>query len=215
MTLSNLAKTDKPKRVRLAALKSGPRQRVRIAATDVKAYYPTEVEAGLFEEDSHADTTLLGKGWRVVQTRPYTTSVGGFSDDLNDITLNVVDAITVARTDQDDEVLLRVNWGLHKPDEAHSLMGTFQVRDSGTVVETTPTQHDPKSRFALVLNDKDGEEIRVKFGLRGVSAGFAIRTPTDEDMERLKDDTYEITSQVKWDPSSNDHGRTKKPLRKE
>ena len=84
------------------------------------------------EEDSRADTTLLGQGWKVQNVHDYTCTVSGFSSDLGEMTIPVVDAIAVAETTRGDSVILRINQALHKPDEQRSLLSTYQARYNGT-----------------------------------------------------------------------------------
>ena len=115
----------------------------------------------------------------------------------------MVDAITVARTSEGEDVLLRVNHCLHKPDEGRSLLSSFQVRHSGTRIDSTPMQHDDRSLFGIVLDTEEKGRVVIPFSLRGTSAGFMIRTPDDEDLDNL--DVFDITSRLVWDPNSPEH----------
>ena len=122
---------------------------------------------------------------------------------IGTIKLQVVDAITVARTSEGEDVLLRVNHCLHQPDEERSLLSSFQVRHSGTRIDSTPMQHDDRSLFGIVLDTEKKGRVVIPFSLRGTSAGFMIRTPDDEDLDNL--DVFDITSTLTWDPNSLEH----------
>ena len=78
---------------------------------------------GIIEEDSRADATLLGKGWKVVVVQDYTCSVSGFSSELEELSsVPVVDAVAVAEGTMGEKVLLRINQALHGPEEDRSLL---------------------------------------------------------------------------------------------
>ena len=165
-----------------------------------------ETEEGLIEEDSRADTTLLGRGFRVITVHDYTCSVTGFSSDLGELeAVSVVDAVTVAEDTKGNAVLLRINQALHKPDEKRSLLSTYQVRHNGIRVDATPVQFDKTSAFGIVLPKEDAEDATIRFTLRGVSAGFKVRTPTNEELDTMQ--PYELTSQLYWDPQSESHAK--------
>ena len=55
------------------------------------------------------------------------------------------------RKDNDDEIIIRVNIALSKPDKDVSLMSTFNVRYNGTRNNTAPIQFDPISQIGIVL----------------------------------------------------------------
>ena len=163
----------------------------------------TEVTYGVFEEDSHADTCLLCDGWRVLVEHDYQCSVSGFSESLGSLSLPVVDAVAKVMTTDGREVLLRVNQALYKPGSSQSLMSTPQVRDSGTRVDTTWVQHDETSNYGVVLDSEEHGRLIVPFTLNGVSSGFSVSSPDDEELEQLP--IFEITSSLYWDPNSDSH----------
>ena len=196
--------------MRVCALSSGPRTATkmslglvderRMAALLEK---PEVVEVGRLEEDSHADTTYVGKGFKVVTEHDYTATVSGFSDGIGTMSLPVVDAVTVAKTADGMEVMLQFNQALYKADEERSLLSTFQARWSGTRVDSVPMSHDPTSLFGIVIEDEDLGKAVVPFNIDRASCGFNCRTPTDEDWETLP--LFEITSRLRWDPNDPKH----------
>ena len=164
---------------------------------------PEVLEEGVIEDDTHADTCYLGKGWRVVTEHDYTTEVSGFTDGIGSVNLPVVDALGVATTKDGREVILRINQALYQEGEDRSLLSTFQARWSGTRVDNVPVSQDPTSEFGIVLHsEEDGREI-VPFSMRGTSIGFKVRRPLDEDLESLP--IFDVTSSLHWDPNSPEH----------
>ena len=102
--------------MQISSVKSG----ARVQSSAVQGSYNISaieqnvvVEKGILEDDSDADTCLVGKGFRVVNDHGHSAEVEGFTDEIGTVKLQVVDAITVART---SEGVLRVNHCLHKPD---------------------------------------------------------------------------------------------------
>ena len=89
------------------------------------------VEGGLYD-DRHADTCLLEKGWRTLVVHDYSENFSGFSYDIEKLDLLIVDNSTTIRTDNDNEMSIRMNQALSKPDKDVSLMSNFQVGYNGT-----------------------------------------------------------------------------------
>ena len=191
--------------MQISAVKSGARvQSPPVQGScNISAIEQNVIVTGILEDDSHADTCLVGRGFKVVNEHGHSAEVEGFTDRIGTIKLQVVDAITVAKTSEGEDVLLRVNHCLHQPDEERSLLSSFQVRHSGTRIDSTPMQHDDRSLFGIVLDTEKKGRVVIPFSLRGTSAGFMIRTPDDEDLDNL--DVFDITSTLAWDPNSLEH----------
>lgn len=164
---------------------------------------PEIVEFGRLEDDSHADTTYLGKGFKVVTEHDYSATVSGFSDGIGSMELPIVDAVTVAKTTDGSEVLLQFNQALYKADEERSLLSSFQTRWSGTRLDSVPMSQDPTSLFGIVIEDEDHGRVVIPFNIKQSSCGFECRTPTDEDWESLP--LFEVTSRLRWDPNDPKH----------
>ena len=49
-----------------------------------------------------------------------------------------MDAATTVRTENDDEIIIKINKALSKPDEDFFLMSTFQVGYNSTRIDTAP-----------------------------------------------------------------------------
>ena len=197
--------------VRMSGLTTGPRGRERkeyiLCSTDDHRT-PEGGEEGRLDDDTHADTCLLGKGFIVTRTHEYGCQVSGFTSSLGSMRLNIVDAETVVTDADGEEAILVIHQGIHKPDEERSLLSTFQARWSGTKVENDPVQHNPASRFGLIFQNEEAEDTVIRFRLFGVSAGFKIRTPTEVDQRVLN--KYEVTSKIFWDPGSKTHAQNER-----
>ena len=119
-----------------------------------------------------------------------------------------MDLVTVATTEEDEEVILKVDQGIHKPDYKWLLMSTFHAWWSGAIVDNNPIHGDYLSRFGLVFHNDNDDDTVINSHLRGVVAGFNIRTPTYEDMKILP--MYEVTIQLFWRPHDPCHIKNNK-----
>ena len=119
-----------------------------------------------------------------------------------------MNAVTVAATEGNEEVILMVNQGIHNPDENQSLMSTFQVWWSVTRLENSIIHHDSSSRLILVFHNENTHDTVINFHINGVDAGFDIRNPRDEYMERLP--MYEVRIQIFWDPNNPSRSKNEK-----
>ena len=80
----------------------------------------------------------MRKGWRILFVNEYPANLLGFSDDIGQLDLPIVDAATTVRTDNGDEIIIQINQALSKPYEDLYLTSTFQVRYNGTRIYTAP-----------------------------------------------------------------------------
>ena len=116
---------------------------------------PTNILGGIFEDDSHTDTCLLGKGWRTLILHKYSGNISRFSEDIGQLELPIVNATYIARTEYEDEVIIRINQALSKPDEEVLLMSTLKIRYNVTRSEKAPMQFDTISQIALRLRSEE------------------------------------------------------------
>ena len=75
------------------------------------------IEEGRLEDDSHADTCMLGNGFYVTQKNDIPCDVRGFTSSLGTMCLEIVDAETVVTYSRGDECILVIHQGIYKPDE--------------------------------------------------------------------------------------------------
>ena len=126
--------------------------------------------------------------------------MSGFTSSLGTMRLKMFVAETVVTDSRVDECILIIHQGIYKPYEERLLLSTFQTHFSGIIVENIPTQHNERLRFSLIFEREYLEHTLIPFIRSGVSAGFNIRTPTDEDRELLPH--YEAKRKLPWDLSS-------------
>ena len=105
-------------------------------------------------------------------------------------------------------MILKLNQGIHKPYEKRPLMSKFQAHWSGGIVYNIPVQKNTSSRFRLVFHNEDTDDTVINFKHYGVTAGFDIGTPTDDDKEIFP--MYDVTSHLLWDPQYPIHAKNKK-----
>ena len=88
---------------------SGPRTReaetcILCATSNNIAEYV--IEEGCLEDNSHADTCMLGKGFYVTQKHDITCNVSVFTSSLGTMGLEIFDAETVLTYSRGDECIL-------------------------------------------------------------------------------------------------------------
>ena len=152
--------------VGMSGITTGPRghdKKEYTLCTTVNHIIPEGGEEGRLDDDTHADTCLLGKGFMVTKTYEYGCQVSGFTSSLGSMRLNIVDAETVVTDADGEEAIIVINQGIHKPDEDRSLFSMFQAMWSGTRVENDLVQHNPDSRFGLIFPNVDGEDTVIRF----------------------------------------------------
>ena len=76
----------------------------------------SEIVEEIIENYSTAYTCLLGNGWRTMVPHDYSPKVSGFSDGIGQLELPIVDSATTVRTENNDEIIIRINQGSYKPD---------------------------------------------------------------------------------------------------
>ena len=64
---------------------------------------------------------------------------------------------------------------------------------------------DDRSEYGIVIDSDEHGRVVLPFDLKHSLTGFAIRTPTDEDLHTRP--LFEITSQLPWDPNSPEHAK--------
>ena len=151
------------------------------------------------EDDSHADTCVVGKNFLVLHQTKRTVTVEPFSPDLGTVEeVPIVSAVTAYECDRTGRVyLLVIHEALHMPQLQNSLLSPNQLRDFGVVVNTTPTVYDETSEFGITIPASD---VFIPFSLEGTVAGFESRLPTHEELSDPLIKEIELTSDIEWDP---------------
>ena len=78
---------------------------------------PNEITGCIFEENSHADTCLLGKGCKTLILHEQFLNVSRFSEDIGQLEQYIIDAYTVVMTENREESIIRSNKMISNPDD--------------------------------------------------------------------------------------------------
>ena len=159
----------------------------------------SSIVVGILEDDSHADTCLIGKVCRTLLTKDYYAKVSGFSEKIGKLKPPIVDDASTVRTDNDDDIIIQIDQSLSKPDENVLLMSNFQGSYNVTRIDTAPMYFNPKPQFGIVITNGDVNDTLVKFTLKRIATGFPIRIPSDEELDTIS--IYEIKTSLFWYPS--------------
>jgi hypothetical protein len=92
--------------------------------------------------DGGADTWILGKGWRVLsQTSRHANVVGFDSNYAKKKHLPIVVGAAVTTNDKNEEVILVVFEAVSNADSPVSLLGEYQTREAGNMVDSVSRHH--------------------------------------------------------------------------
>ena len=148
--------------------------------------------------DNGANTCVIGKGWTIMSSHPIRkANVIGFDKQAAIKTdLPIVTAVTMVDTGEQN-ILLQVNEAVYNEDADHSLLSEYQMRDFGTIVESTPNKHGGKQQLSV-------GDLEIKLGLNNCLVHFIHRTPTDHEL--ATGILHSITrGGIPWNPYHQDH----------
>jgi hypothetical protein len=169
---------------------------LQIHAGDTPSY-------GMVELDSHADTTCVGKNFRVISYTDRICQVSPYHPDYQAINkVPIVQAATAFDDPESGETYVLIfNECLYLGDALeNTLMNPNQVRSNGIIVDDVPKHlsYDPKSATHSIYIPK--EDLRIPLKLKGVISYFPSRYPSDKKIETCK--WIELTSSQEWNPES-------------
>ena len=81
--------------------------------SNFSTYITKDIEGGKLDDDNHASTCLLGRGFWVINTNTYECNASGLSNQLVPLNLHNVDAVTAETTGEDWDLILNINQGIH------------------------------------------------------------------------------------------------------
>ena len=145
--------------------------------------------------DNGADTSVIGKGWKVIAVDSVCkANVIGFDHHASiKRGLDIVSAAAVVPAPGGD-VLLVIHEAVHNPTSTHSLFSEFQLRENYCHIDSVPRRHGGSQQMLV-------EEKTIPFGIMDCLSYFKIRTPTATDFATLK--PIEITQDFPWDPKQD------------
>jgi len=152
---------------------------------------PTNVgESAALELDSHADTSVLGKNFSVLEYTNTSCDVYGFSGTSKLADVPIVSGATAWNDDYGTTFILVIHNALWMGSKLkHSLINPNQVRYNGIRVMDDPTQN------GLGIHTKDNH---IKMKMRGIVCYANTRVPSPQEL--LECDRIILTSAEGWDP---------------
>jgi hypothetical protein len=158
--------------------------------------------------DGGADTWILGAGWRIIARTTRSTNVVGFdSNYAKKKNLPIVVGCAVVRDHQERDILIVVFDGVSNADSPVSLLGEFQTREAGNIVDSVARTHKhwdgtPGNQGMRLCHPLDGTqqlpETIVPFQVQQALMVFGHRPPTDDELTSLP--RFLMTPQTPWKP---------------
>jgi hypothetical protein len=157
--------------------------------------------------DGGADTWILGNGWRILaKTRRSTNVVGFDSNYAKKRNLPIVVGCAVTTDIKGRDILLVVFEGVANIDSPVSLLGEFQTREAGNIVDSVATSHhhwdgmpgNQGMKLRVPFADNTLKETIVPFHIQQALMVFHHRPPTDEELTTLP--RFLMTPRDPWIP---------------
>jgi hypothetical protein len=148
------------------------------------------------ELDSHADTSVAGSNFILLEEATRTVDVFGFLPKLPPIKKVPIATAGTAWVDpkSGQSYLLILNECLFIGDTMkHSLLNPNQLRCNGLIMQDTPTMFDPTSTHSIY---DPASGIRIPLYLNGVISYFPTCVPTLEEANLMK--PIVLTSNANW-----------------
>ena len=138
---------------------------------------PTSVgESAALELDSHADTSVLGKNFTVLEYTNTSCDVYGFSGTSKLADVPIVSGATAWNDENGTTFILVIHHALWMGAKLeHSLVNPNQIRFNGIRVMDDPTQE------GLGIHDKDSY---IKMKMRGIVCYTNTRVPSAEELRK-------------------------------
>ena len=159
--------------------------------SSIKQTDPTNVgESAALELDSHADTSVLGKNFTILDYTNTSCDVYGFTETAKISDVPIVSGATAWNDENGTTFILVVHHAIWMGSKLkHSLINPNQVRFNGIRVRDDPTKD------GLGIHTKDNY-IRMK--MRGIVCYTNTRVPSAEELRDC--DRIVLTSSDGWDP---------------
>jgi hypothetical protein len=157
--------------------------------------------------DGGADTWILGRGWRVLATTNRHANVIGFdSNYAKKKHLPIVIGAAVAVNDKGEDILLVVFEGVSNADSPVSLLGEYQTREAGNMVDSVSKHHKhvdgsrgrQSMRLVRPMEDCPLTETVIPFTVNQALMTFGHRPPTDAELRTLP--RFLMTPRAPWIP---------------
>jgi hypothetical protein len=132
--------------------------------------------------DSHADTSVAGRNFVMIESTNRSVNVSGYSPELDVIkNIPIATAATVYVNTRGANYLLILHECLffgHRMQ--HSFLCPNQLRVNNVIVNDTPRQFDKDSTHSIIIDD-----VTIPLDMRGVVSYFETRAPRQDDNDNL------------------------------
>ena len=167
---------------------------------------------GIATSDGGANSGILGNGWRLVYKTHRKANITGFHPDFAKRNGCLIGTFyTVAKDEDGREVILIYHEGVQNKDCQNSLLSEFQMREYGTIVDSTSKKHmamngEPGKQCMIVIVEEEDEGAEentaiIPFQNFACLMSFECREPTDDEIRDLP--KYVLTSPAVWEPSKH------------
>ena len=162
----------------------------------------SNLKRGFNIADGGADTHVLGNTWKPLYSIDDNTPRADVIDFDSNATckkgLPIGSYATKTTTDQGKEVILRATHAVGNSSSSHSLLCTYQMRETGIIVDNVSKNHTINSKGekgTQSITFKDGTTIALK--CRHTLMSFETSIPTEHEIQTLP--IYDIAIEG-WDP---------------
>ena len=149
--------------------------------------------------DSHADTCIAGKAFKVVETTNKMCKVYPYLDEYKPKIVNVVNAITAYDSPEGETFILLVNEALSMPNLEPSLLCPNQLRSNGIIVNNYPRQFDSLSTHSIHIDEYN---LTIPLYMDGIMSMIPVRYPKKHEEEQCT--WIPLTSPQDWNPNSDE-----------
>jgi hypothetical protein len=112
--------------------------------SDRLARYLATLGIHILTSDDGADTCVVGDGWKIAETtdpQRYASLVGYEENSTRKRHLKITTVNSLATTDNDERIILRVHEAVNNPGSKTTLLSEFQMRENGIVVDSIAKTH--------------------------------------------------------------------------
>jgi len=130
----------------------------------------------------------------------YANVIGFDSESARKSGLPIVTAITKTRTTNGTEIILRAKHLVYNGSSPHTLLSTFQMRETGAIVDDVSKRHrkDETNRGTHSIRFPQGHTIELKH--RTVLSTFDSSLPTLEEYDSFPDESIVDIALQDWNP---------------
>ena len=137
--------------------------------------------------------------------------VSGFAKGLAKNEVPVGTAVTCYTDDGGNDYHLVFPQTLYLGDKVKgSLLNPNQLRNNGLVVDDCPVQWNSESTHSIYVPKP--VNLRIPLTIRGVMSGFISRRPMEHEWASDEVPRIEMTSDLPWDPNTNDFAQMEERL---